>query len=438
MMTGTSVESVGSIGGCSEAGGDQERRVKLHRKLKRIARARALLDTHEAAALREAQRLQLWKQFGYTSLVDYMDRELGYAPRAALDRLRVANALPELPAIAEAMETGALDFSKARELVRVATPETEQAWIGAVQDKNVREVERVVAGHAKGDLPDDPVDPRLVRKTMWLSVRPETEVLFREARKRLERERGETLDDDAVMEALCRAFLGGTGISDETRADAGANEIRAHVDTKETHATTSAGAAPYRVAVTICTQCKRGWQHGAGAVEEMTPAAVERAECDAQRIGDVSSGNVERATQTIPPATRRKVLHRDQGRCQVPGCSSHTNLDVHHVVHREHGGTHEMSNLVTLCEAHHLAHHEGTLVISRNAAGGLAFHREGRNRFTRATREHATKQALRQRGFDREQVKTIIARTIHHVGETSLSADQWLAIALRYADDSSS
>ena len=35
------------------------------------------------------------------------------------------------------------------------------------------------------------------------------------------------------------------------------------------------------------------------------------------------------------------------------------------LVHREHGGTNELSNLTALCESHHLAHHEGTLVIER-------------------------------------------------------------------------
>jgi hypothetical protein len=48
------------------------------------------------------------------------------------------------------------------------------------------------------------------------------------------------------------------------------------------------GAAPYGVAVTVCSECNRGWQHGGGAVEEITPAAVERAKCDAQWIGDIN------------------------------------------------------------------------------------------------------------------------------------------------------
>jgi hypothetical protein len=187
------------------------------------------------------------------------------------------------------------------------------------------------------------------------------------------------------------------------------------------------------VAVTVCSECKRGWQHGGGAVEEMTPAAVERAQCDAQWIGDLNSMIVERARQEIPPATRRKVLHRDNGRCRVPGCSAHANLDVHHIKHRAHGGTNDLWNLVTLCEAHHLCHHEGTLTIER-VGDEVRFRREGSNAFTRATRIVATKEALRERKLDRERIAEIMQRTISHVGANELSEQEWIATALRYAE----
>jgi hypothetical protein len=42
-------------------------------------RRRAHLDLQEAEALRDAQRLQLWRQFGHASLTDYMVQELGYS-----------------------------------------------------------------------------------------------------------------------------------------------------------------------------------------------------------------------------------------------------------------------------------------------------------------------------------------------------------------------
>ncbi len=464
MMLNAPVEIRGGEGGRGVAVGPNagevgfvsgdERLVLLHSKLKRIAKARAHLDAQEAEALREAQQLQLWKPFGHVSLVDYMVQELGYGSfRAAEDRLRLANALPELPKLTEALKSGELNVSQAREIARVATPETEAKWIEKALDLNVRETEQAVAGHCKGDLPEDPVDLRLIRKNLWFSVRAETEVLFREVRKQLDKERGEKLDDDAVLDALCRTFLnrmdrrdgaarsdledrathvGVNADQDDCSTHVGANTSQNSDRDQEQAATADAGCAPYRIAVTVCSDCKRGWQHGGGAVEEMTPPAVEAAMCDPQWIGDVNSRLVERARQEIPPATRRKVLHRDQERCRVPGCRAHNNIDIHHLLHREHGGTNDLLNLICLCEAHHLAHHAGTLVIER-VGEEVTFRREGRNRFTRATREVETKEALRGRGFDRDQVKAIMTRTVTHVGANDISAEQWLAIALRYA-----
>jgi hypothetical protein len=40
---------------------------------------------------------------------------------------------------------------------------------------------------------------------------------------------------------------------------------------------------------------------------------------------------------------------------------------VHHIVHREHGGSHDVLNCVLLCSACHLAHHRGLLAISGTA-----------------------------------------------------------------------
>jgi hypothetical protein len=97
----------------------------VHRTLRRIVKARGTLDAQEIAALREASQLRVWRHYGYASLVEYMEHEMGYSPRAAIERLRVARLLEELPAIGEALAQGELSFSAVKELTRVATPETE-------------------------------------------------------------------------------------------------------------------------------------------------------------------------------------------------------------------------------------------------------------------------------------------------------------------------
>src|SRR5262245_18455848 len=101
----------------------------VDRALRDIAARRAALDAEEARWLREAEALQIWRPLGLVSALDYLERVLGYAPRTAQDRLRVARALGALPQLTAALASGQLPISAVRELSRVATPSTEAAWI---------------------------------------------------------------------------------------------------------------------------------------------------------------------------------------------------------------------------------------------------------------------------------------------------------------------
>src|SRR5512143_3690695 len=111
----------------------------VDRALRTIARRRAALDADEAHWLREAEALQIWRPLGMVSALDYMERVLGYRPRTAQERLRVARALGALPQLTEALTAGELPFSAVRELTRVATPATEAAWRMAATGKNLRQ-----------------------------------------------------------------------------------------------------------------------------------------------------------------------------------------------------------------------------------------------------------------------------------------------------------
>src|SRR4051794_19857610 len=106
MLRDGSVETEATWCGVESESGYEERCARLHRTLKRIVKARAGLDAQEAAALREAEALRLWRHVGFGSLLEYMEIELGYTPRMALERLRVAKGMVELPMIADAMEQG--------------------------------------------------------------------------------------------------------------------------------------------------------------------------------------------------------------------------------------------------------------------------------------------------------------------------------------------
>jgi threonine synthase len=78
----------------------------VDRALRAISCRRAALDADEARWLREAEAVQIWRPLGMVSALDYLERVLGYAPRTAQDRLRVARALGALPQLTAALAAG--------------------------------------------------------------------------------------------------------------------------------------------------------------------------------------------------------------------------------------------------------------------------------------------------------------------------------------------
>ncbi len=118
----------------------------LHQRLRGIAKRRVALEAEEASYLVEAEETQLYRRLGYTTMIEYMERELYWGPHAAKERLRVARELEALPLISELFHEGELCFSAVRELTRVATPATEEAFLHKAQGKTAHHIQEMVAG----------------------------------------------------------------------------------------------------------------------------------------------------------------------------------------------------------------------------------------------------------------------------------------------------
>ncbi|MDQ3367939.1 MAG: HNH endonuclease [Myxococcota bacterium] len=395
---------------------------------------RGELDVEEARALRRLLVLRMWKKFGYVSALDYLEREIGYAPREGRDRLRVARELGTLPKLEAALASNQLKYTAVRELVRVATPVTEAAFLAKAIGKNLRQVEDMVSGLRKGDPPDAPPDPSAVLRTLkFEELAPETYALAREARVRLSEELGMHLEDNEFLATVLRRALEGIGATADGGAAAG--------PTRPSH----------QIAVTICKACKRGEQLAGGRKVALGPTAIDRAMCDAQFIGELDAERPERATADVTPAVRRLVLHRDGRRCTAPGCRSARALDIHHIVHREHGGSHGADNLILLCGAHHQHAHDGVLEISGRAPDQVTFVRrdlgahdvrdpdkshesdEAVDRIERLALETEARHALTGLGFKVVEARCAVDVAMTHVGHGALSLEVLVREALRHA-----
>ena len=317
----------------------------LHNKLRSIAKRRVALEAEEADYLIEAEETRLYRRLGYTTILEYMERELHYGPHAAKERLRVARALFELPLISELFRDGEVCFSTVRELTRVATPATEQAFLAKAQGKTAHQVQQMVAGLKRGDEPDATPDPRRIRKRIVMDLSVESYAKWRALRAALEKERGERMSDDDAIVLLCRSPEHSTNVP------------RPAVQT----------------AMTTCKSCKQSFLEVAGEALLIDAATAARLACDATHIGDLESDERTRVASAIPESIRRKVYQRDHFACAVPGCRATRFLDIHHLLAREDGGDHSMSNLILLCAGCHKRHHEGALLITGRAPDALRF-----------------------------------------------------------------
>jgi hypothetical protein len=383
--------------------------VAAHEELAELARRRSELDGLEGAALLRALRAGVHRHLGFASFAEYLERLFGYSRRTLDDKLRTAEALETLPELTRALRDGAVSWSAARELARVATVETEREWLEAARGRTVHDVERLVSGRGRGARPGEPPNPSEQRHVLRFEVSPETFATFREAIKIRRQKSNEPLDDDSALLLMARESL---------------------------HGPTDAGRGNYQVALNICERCGSGFQESAGELVEVNDAVVEMARCDGQHVGRISRrgtsesshvgdgeraepthvGKSGRATQTIPPALRRKVLRRDHGQCVVPRCRHSTFVDLHHIETRADGGEHDENNLIVLCSAHHRALHRGQLCITGNVASGLAFRRsDGAKYGTTATAPSADAcerafRGLRGMGFGEREVRSALAR----------------------------
>ncbi len=386
------------------------------RRLEEIARTRVKLEAIESALILEADACDLHRHLGYGSLAELLERHLHYSRHAANERIRVARELQALPQLRAAFQAGALSFAHVRELTRVATPRTEQAYLAAAAGKTSRQVQQLCSGKRAGDTPEAPPDPALVKHLVVLELGGEAFAMWRRAHQVLEDEVGERLSMDELVMQLCAQAVAlavpaevatevATAVrihgapasevdSDRSRGTAtavptgAAAEVDADWSRGAGEASRSAGPAPTAApgvrtrgprvappptlhAVTTCRTCQRATASAVGSAEPLTPAQRDRALCDAIHVGDLETSDRTRPTLTVPNAIRRKVAIACHHACVVPGCRSRRFLTIHHLRYQAHGGGHTVENCIQLCHAHHDRLHAGHLRIEGTAPHAL-------------------------------------------------------------------
>jgi hypothetical protein len=313
-----------------------------------------------------------WHHLGAVSCAHYLSWRIGMDLGAAREKVRVARALGELPAIDDALRRGELSYSKVRAMTRVATPANEPVLLELARACPAAHLEKLCRLY-RGAQRQSPNAARDRADQRWVNTRETAGGMVQIV---IQVEPDEAQVVLAAIDA-CRADR--SGRADATTGDVEPEPTRPMMRSRVDAVMAMAEAAvrgdkpersPTEVVVHIDADTLEGHlEDGTGVSAE----TARRLCCDAGLVptlddADGNTLNVGRKTRTIPGALRRALKLRDGG-CRFPGCT-HRITDAHHIVHWADGGETSLANTLLACRVHHRFLHEHGYAVSRDPATG--------------------------------------------------------------------
>lgn len=304
----------------------------------------------------EVQRRALYREYGHPSLELYATQSLGFSQNRYWQFKRLADDLDRLPVLREAVASGELGWTKAQQVARVATPETQQAWVAKATTTGRRELAKEVQAVRAAAMVE-------ARRAVALDAPPPAPAPI---------EVSVTLRGDALQVARLELLLEKArkqrcGPEGASRLDLVIEALAALIDGNPAEEPAATSRPGVQVVVQQCPDCAAAMVATGRGERPLAPAQVAALACDVQVL-DARRGGSNRST--IPPRVRAAVLARDRHRCTTPGCRATRFLEVHHVVPRARGGGNEVGNLVTLCGRCHGFVHEGRSSRSQHPISG--------------------------------------------------------------------
>jgi hypothetical protein len=156
--------------------------------------------------------VRAWERLGFARLRDYAVERAGLSARQLQDLARMDAGFAQLPRCEAAFLVGALSWTQARSIARVATPEDESHWLTGARRMTARELAREVravddraAGLGAATDEEGALEER--RETVFLRCGPGVRAKLSRARLLVKRVTGESLPTWACMEAVAAEVL---------------------------------------------------------------------------------------------------------------------------------------------------------------------------------------------------------------------------------------
>jgi hypothetical protein len=414
-----------------DCGGDA-RSVELAESMEAHQRAISVHQGAMVAEIAEFAGTEAFRGDGALSMAAWLSDRCQVSEASARTLVLTAEKLGGLPHLGEALCAGRLTLDVLAPLIAVATPQTDAQLAQAAVHWSVRQAKEL-ARTARGMSGDDAAKKftgRFVRFddarcALWAQLTPDAYAVVKSAlvarATRHDHPSAADADYEPLEARLADALVeictergrrdGGTGGGSGGGAGTGAggrsgrNGGRGNGggDQNEGGGTGGDpdpgwgrplfGGAPAHIVVHADLSLFQG---GAGETCAEGAGAKEDGSASIEGVGPISAEIVRRlacdGTHTVslegldgtildqfpfkrsPTLAQRIEIARRDGGCRFPGCSYGLITNVHHLRHWINGGPTVLSNLITLCPAHHSRVHELGWKMSGDANELVTFH----------------------------------------------------------------
>ena len=339
---------------------------ELHRFLLTAHKIQARARRRFLEGLLRMEESRLYTLMGSPDIYEYSRRHFQLERTATFEALRAARALGSLPLTLEALDSGKIAYSRVLEVTKVATPQTEAAWIEVAQKKSLSFLRSEVQD-AREKGRDHPRKnghglPALKVKLVF-ELGPEEHAVTDRALEKVRRELSASLGGKPVDARSALLFI---------------MERVLETEAGPTPPGRREGEEPvYTVLYHRCPDCRRSHVATADGLEEVEPAVVERIEGEAEQVEIDPRESPAGIDAPNTPQLTRRVLLRDLLRCSNPHCGRTCGLHAHHIRWRSNGGKTALSNETAVCFRCHALIHQGLLAVTVEPDGSLRWSAKG-------------------------------------------------------------
>jgi len=313
---------------------------ELDRVGRRVAGDVVISRLHAGRVILAMERTGLPARLGLSSAIHYFILA-GFKRVEALECRRVAHQCEPLPKISAAAEAGTVGWTYLREIVRVASVETEETWLELCRRKSSKMVQQLVKHTKPGEDPLKPQGerphPGALEVELRVTLPAEVNAMLARAMRELSLKAGRPLSPRAALECLLAHYLSGHAFPGELAwqrlLDQAQGDLEAERDAERREVDVVRGEAensrefpeaPWEAVAATETSCPG----------EPELQLIQRSPAQWQNERLHFSGEVRHLTEP----QRRELLRRDAYRCASPDCPHHVWLQVHHVVFYCRGG----------------------------------------------------------------------------------------------------